>query len=101
MLLSMIRLLARLVERRPGAAPVGNDSFFRSVPALGLPARNGARRSALQRSHLVPTLAPTPAAFGEDGWPEPFGQSLRQLWAELAQRQIRTVLIQEKEHDDL
>src|SRR3982751_6027312 len=101
MLLSMIRLLARLVERQRGAAPVGDDSFFRSLPALGLPARNGARRSALPGSHPVPTLAPTPAALGEDGWPEPFVQSLRQLWAELAQRQIPTVLIQEKEHDDL
>jgi hypothetical protein len=101
MLLSMIRLLARLVERRRGATPVGDDSFFRSLPALGLPARNGARRSALPGSHPVPTLAPTPAALGEDGWPEPFVQSLRQLWAELAQRQIPTVLIQEKEHDDL
>jgi|SRR4051812_14676539 len=100
MLLSMIRLLALLVERRRGAASLRDDSFFRSLPALGLPARNGVRRSALPGSHPVPTLASPSAALGEDDWPEPYTPSLRQLWAELAQRQIRTVPIQEKEHDD-
>jgi hypothetical protein len=101
MLLSMIRLLARLVERQRGTASMAVDSFLNPTTSSYLATRNRAGRSAWQGSHPVPTLAPTPAALGEDGGPEPFVPSLRQLWAELAQRQIRTVLIQEKEHDDL
>jgi hypothetical protein len=101
MLLSMIRLLARLVERRRDTALVGLASFLRPIAVPSLQTQNKARRSASPRCDRVSTLAPASAAVGEDRWPEPSVQSLRQLWAELAQRQIRTVLIQEKEHDDL
>jgi hypothetical protein len=101
MLLGMIRLLARLAERRRGSACVGDDSFLRPTPTPCLPTRNGARRIASPRCDTVAAPASRPATGDEGGWPEPFGPSLRQLWAELAQRQIRTVLIQETEHDEL
>jgi hypothetical protein len=101
MLLGMIRLLASLIERRQGPAPAAVDSFLCPTPKPGLPTRNEARRIALPSSDTVPSLAPKSAVADACGGPGSVGPSLRQLWAELAQRQVRTFLIQEKEHDDI
>jgi hypothetical protein len=100
MLLSMIRLLARLVERQRGTAPVAVDPFLNPTTSPFLATRNGAGRITSKASHAMPALVPGSAAADERGWPEPCDRSLRQLWAELAQRQLRILFIQEKEKDD-
>jgi|SRR3954451_8093016 len=100
MLLGMIYLLARLVERRHGAAPVVVDSFLCPSPTACLSTRNGAGQIALSNSDTVSARVPESTATDAGGWPGSVGPSLRQLWAELAQRQIRAVLIQENRHDD-
>ena len=97
MLLSMIRLLARLVERQRGTAPVAVDPFLKPTTSPFLATRNGITSKV---SHTMPALVPGSAAAAERGWPEPCDRSLRQLWAELAQRQLRILFIQEKEKDD-
>jgi hypothetical protein len=101
MLLGMIRLLARLVERRWGTAPGAVDSFLHSTPTTCLSTRNGVRRITSLDSDPVPTCTLTPASTAADqgSWPESVAPSLRQLWAELAQRHIRTCLIQEEKYD--
>src|SRR3954453_21010645 len=101
MLLSMIRLLARLVERQRGTASRAVDSFLNPTTSSCLATRNGAGRITSKASDTMPALVPGSTAADERGWPESASGSLRQLWAELAQRQVRPCPIREKEHHDI
>jgi hypothetical protein len=100
MLLGMIYLLACLVERRHGAAPVAVDSFLCPSTTSCLSTRNGAGQIALSNSDTVFACVPESTATDAGGWPGSVGPSLRQLWAELAQRQVHIFLIQENRYDD-